>query len=220
MSQRLIRCQKKKIKIKKKVLLTRAFTSDLKGRQSVRATFKLTQGCIEAITIVANQMGIKKKSLFDHLAEDKKSLESIAQEIKNTTLNQDTRVQKTFVISKRSLSSLNEISKNFNAPRDALVEFSIQRLFPIINRERKKHEKRKEFITKINGHYKEGEKILLEIRNELGDDDPIINKLEMVMSSYETAKSNIEAFIERSKGIEEFDLDGMNSYGTSHLPSS
>jgi len=219
-SQRLIRCQKKKIKIKKKVLLTRAFTSDLKGRQSVRATFKLTQGCIEAITIVANQMGIKKKSLFDHLAEDKKSLESIAQEIKNTTLNQDTRVQKTFVISKRSLSSLNEISKNFNAPRDALVEFSIQRLFPIINRERKKHEKRKEFITKINGHYKEGEKILLEIRNELGDDDPIINKLEMVMSSYETAKSNIEAFIERSKGIEEFDLDGMNSYGTSHLPSS
>jgi len=94
-SQRLIRCQKKKIKIKKKVLLTRAFTSDLKGRQSVRATFKLTQGCIEAITIVANQMGIKKKSLFDHLAEDKKSLESIAQEIKNTTLNQDTRVQKT-----------------------------------------------------------------------------------------------------------------------------
>jgi len=152
----------------------------LKGRQSVRATFKLTQGCIEAITIVANQMGIKKKSLFDHLAEDKKSLESIAQEIKNTTLNQDTRVQKTFVISKRSLSSLNEISKNFNAPRDALVEFSIQRLFPIINRERKKHEKRKEFITKINGHYKEGEKILLEIRNELGDDDPIINKLGIV----------------------------------------
>ncbi len=34
------------------------------------------------------------------------------------------------------------------------------------------------------------------IRNQLGDDDLIINKFEMVMSSYETAKSNIEAFIE------------------------
>ena len=34
-------------KQKEKISLTRAFTSDLKGRQSVRATFRLTQGCIE-----------------------------------------------------------------------------------------------------------------------------------------------------------------------------
>jgi hypothetical protein len=176
----------------------------------VRATFRLSEGCIEAISIVANQMGIKQKSLFDHLAEDIKNLKSIAHEIKNTTLNPHNRVQKTFVISRRSRSSLDEISKIFDAPRDALVELSIQRLLPIINRERKKHEKRKEFLAKINRHYKEGEKILNGIRKQLGDDDPIITKFEMVMSSYETAKSNIEAFIDRSKGIEEFDLDAVN----------
>ena len=51
-------------KQKEKISLTRAFTSDLKGRQSVRATFRLTQGCIEAISIVANQMGIKQKISF------------------------------------------------------------------------------------------------------------------------------------------------------------
>lgn len=59
-------------KQKKKILMTRAFTSDLKSRQSVRATFRLTQGCIQGISILANQMGIKQKFLFDHLAEDKK----------------------------------------------------------------------------------------------------------------------------------------------------
>lgn len=187
-----------------------ASTSKLKGKQSVRATFRLSEGCIEAISIVANQMGIKQKSLFDHLAEDIKILESIAHEIKNATFNQHNRIQKTFVISRRSLSSFDEISTSFNAPRDALVELSIQRLLPIIERERKKHEKRKDFLTKINRHYKEGEKILNGIRKQLGDDDPIINKFETVMSSYESAKNNIEAFIDRSRGIEKFDSDDLN----------
>lgn len=187
-----------------------ASTSKLKGKQSVRATFRLSEGCIEAISIVANQLGIKQKSLFDHLAEDLNILESIAGEIKNTTCDIHNRVQKTFVISRKSLSSLDEISESFNASRDSIVELSIQRLLPIIERERKKHEKRKAFLSRINRHYKEGEKILNSIRKQLGDDDPIINKFEMVMSSYKTAKSNIETFIDRSKSIEEFDSDDMN----------
>ena len=49
--------------------LPRTFTSDLRGRQSVRATFKLSEGCIEAISIVAAHLGIKQKSLFDHLGD-------------------------------------------------------------------------------------------------------------------------------------------------------
>ncbi|MFO7496112.1 MAG: hypothetical protein R6X05_10835, partial [Desulfobacterales bacterium] len=44
-----------------------AFSDDLRGRQSVRATFKLTESCINAIHIVAAHMGIKQKSLFDQL---------------------------------------------------------------------------------------------------------------------------------------------------------
>ena len=194
----------------KDISLPRTITSELKGKQSVRATFRLTEGCIEAISIVANQMGIKQKSLFDHLVEDIHSLESIAHEIKNTTFKKQHRVQKTFVISRRSLSSLDEISKIFNAPRDTLVELSIRRLLPIINRERKKHEKRKEFFFKIDKHFKEGENILTDIRKQLGDDDPIINKFEMIMSGYETAKTNIQMFIERSKSIEEFDCDDIS----------
>jgi len=193
-----------------KIFLPLASTSDLKGKQSVRATFRLTGGCIDAISIVAAQLGIKQKSLFDHLAEDIQSLESIAREIKNKKLKKHNRTQKTFVISRRSLSSLDEISKLFNAPRDALVEHSIQRLLPIINKEREKHEKRKVFLARINNHFKEGEKILSDIKKQLGDDDPIINKFEMVMSGYETAKNNIKTFIDRGKSIEDFEADTMS----------
>ncbi len=193
-----------------KFSLPLASTSDLKGKQSVRATFRLTGGCIDAISIVAAQLGIKQKSLFDHLAEDIQSLESIALEIKNKKLKKQNRTQKTFVISKRSLSSLDETSKLFNAPRDALVEYSIQRLLPIINKEREKHEKRKEFLARIKKHFKEGEKILKDIKKQLGDDDPITNKFEMVMSGYETAKSNIKTFIDRGKSIEDFNSDTIS----------
>ncbi len=186
--------------------LFRVLTSELKGKQSVRATFRLTGGCIDAISIVAAQMGIKQKSLFDHLAEDVEALETIAQKIKNTRLKNLNRIQKTFVISRRSLSSLDEISRMFNAPRDALIEYSVQRLLPFIDKERKKHEKRKELFLKIKKHFQDGEKIRQQIKKQLGDDDPMTDQYEITMSGYEAAKYNIESFIERSKNIENFDF--------------
>jgi HD superfamily phosphodiesterase len=156
-------------------------------------------------------MGIKQKSLFDHMVEDIESLKSIAREIKQTKTKRQGRIQKTFVISRKSLASLDEISNMFNISRDGMVEYSIQRLLPIINRERTKHEIRKEFLIKIKTHFQQGEKMLNDIRKQLGDDDPIINKFAMVMSSYETVKENMESFIDRSKNIETFDADNMNS---------
>ena len=47
------------------ISLPRTFTADLRSRQSVRATFKLTEGCIDAISIVAAHLGIKQKSLIE-----------------------------------------------------------------------------------------------------------------------------------------------------------
>ncbi|UCD90475.1 MAG: hypothetical protein JSW04_03270, partial [Desulfobacterales bacterium] len=175
-------------KIQKKMdfSLPKTLTSELKKRQSVRATFRLSEGCIDAISIVATQMGIKQKSLFDHLAEDMNRLKSIAREIKDMQIKKPGRVQKTFVISRKSLSSLDEISNRFNASRDTLIEHSMQSLLPIIHKERVKHERRKAFLVKIKKHFQQGENILNDLRKQLGDDDPIIHKFAMVMSSYET----------------------------------
>ena len=140
--------------------LPRSLTSGLRGRQSVRATFKLTEGCIDAISIVATHLGIKQKSLFDHLIDDMQSLSSIAREIRNSKMQIQNRVQKTFVMSRKSLLSLEKVSKNYNAPRDTLVEFSVQRLLPIIARERERHEKRKEILAGLTKHFNQGVKIL------------------------------------------------------------
>jgi hypothetical protein len=177
---------------------------DLRGRQSVRATFKLSSRAIEALSIVAVHLGIKQKSLFDHLIEDVQTLNTIAQEIEADQFRTMDRVQKTFVISRRTLVCLDEISKEFRAPRDALVEYSIQRLLPVILREREKHRKRKKLRDEINLHLEEGLQLLEKSRSLLGEDDPVTARLEAAITYYETAQASIAHFVEKGDIIEEF----------------
>jgi len=184
--------------------------SGLRGRQSVRATFKLSSGCIEAISIVAAQLGIKQKSLFDHLAQDSASLNAIAKKVQNARVGAENRVQKTYVISRSSLSLLDEISRAFNAPRDALVEFSVRRLLPVIDNEQKKYEMRKAAFSGIQQHLNKGRQLLEKMIGQLGEDDPVVTKLASVMDTYVGATKAIENFLERTQGIENFDPENLN----------
>ena len=177
---------------------------DLRGRQSVRATFKLSSRAIDALSIVAAHLGIKQKSLFDHLIEDVEALNFIAKEIEAEQFRTTRRVQKTYVISRRTLSYLEQISREFDAPRDALVEYSIQRLLPVINRERKKHHQRKQVLEAVNGHLEDGLRLLEKTKDILGENDPVSTRLAVAMSAYLTAQRTIEDYIEKGSMIEDF----------------
>jgi hypothetical protein len=181
-------------------------TEDLRGRQSVRATFRLSEACIRAISILATQLGIKQKSVFDHLLEDDQVLKNVAVELEDTEFDPNDRIQKTFVISRRSLSFLDTISSQHNAPRDALVEHSVRRLLPIIARERKKHEIRKALLTEIGNHLSEGEKLLTKAQKKLGTDDPIVQKLQTATDAYKNTCDDIAGFVENGRIIEEFQI--------------
>jgi hypothetical protein len=179
--------------------------NDLRGRQSVRATFKLTSDCIEAISIVAAQMGIKQKSLFDHLFQDTDALSTIARQYSNARLQSVNRVQKTFVMSRNSLLSLEDVAKHFNAPRDVLIEISVQRLLPIINTERQRYAKRKAVFSKIGKHLEQGRKLLKESYSELGEEDLLTDRFTAAMGMYESAFKQMSNFMERGKSIEAFE---------------
>ncbi len=184
--------------------LPRPSTDDLRGRQSVRATFKLSARAIDAMSIVSVHLGIKQKSLFDHLIEDARSLSQIARELEVDKFRPPDRVQKTFVISRRTLSSLDEISKQFQAPRDALVEFSIQRLLPVIEQERERHHRRKEVLKDLNHHLADGLKLLNKSKSLLGENDPVFIKLASAIKAMIDAQANVNAFVEKGEIIEEF----------------
>ena len=178
--------------------------ADLRGRQSVRATINLSARAIDVLSIVATQLGIKQKSLYDQLIEDVQSLNVIANEIEDDVLDALERVQKTFVVSRRTLSCLEQTSRQFNAPRDALVEYSIQRLLPVIAKERERHSKRKAILNDINAHLAQGLKTLQKAQSLLGEEDPVYARFETAMQSLANAQGHIENYVKRGSAIEEF----------------
>jgi len=186
------------------ISLPKTSSDDLRGKQSVRATFKLSEDAVKALSIVATHLGIKQKSLFDHLIEDVQSLKSIALECQSHNIGTHYRVQKTYVLSRRTLSSLDETSKNYNAPRDVLVEYSIKRLLPIISKERKRHEERKEVLKELEEYLAQGEHILEKLNSSLGKEDSVYVKFEKAMEGVRTAFHFIHEFIEKGKSIEDF----------------
>ncbi|MGA9535551.1 MAG: hypothetical protein WBR24_06550 [Desulfobacterales bacterium] len=185
-------------------MLPQPSSRDLRGRQSVRATFKLTARAIETMSAVSIHLGIKQKSLFDHLVDDIKALEVIAREVQTTKFDEPSRVQKTFVLSRRTLNSLELASVNFQTPRDALVEYSIQRLMPVITKEKEKHQKRKALLSRINGFLDSGEQIMQEAREWLGEEDPVFDELARAMTVLLNARDDIAVFIDKGKIIEKF----------------
>ena len=177
---------------------------DLRGRQSVRATFKLSARAIDTLSIVAVHLGIKQKSIFDHLIEDAQSLRIIAQEVDSETFNALERIQKTFVISRRTLRSLEEIAAKFNSSRDALVELSIQRLLPIIYREQEKHERRKKLFNEIDHFLDQGVRLHEKLETDLGEDDVVATEFRGAIEALIEARSHIGAFIVKGQIIENF----------------
>ena len=91
------------------VMLSESYSADLRGRQSVRTTFKLTPRSIDALSLLAGQLGIKQKSIFDHLVDDTGALQALAREIENRDSSDQERVPKTYVISRRTLENLEQI---------------------------------------------------------------------------------------------------------------
>lgn len=161
---------------------------DLKKRQSVRATFKLPEESISLLRLVARQLGVKQKSLFDQLTNNPLTLRQMIQDSLNFVENQKNRQQKTFVISRSALLSITTTAKQENISRDRLVEISISRLMPILADEQKRHEKRKEIVSEMKEHLRQGEKIMNKVDALLGNDNQVF---EMLQKQQQLARKNI-----------------------------
>ena len=177
---------------------------DLRGKQSVRATFKLSQKAIDAIGLVAVHMGIKQKSLFDHIIEDMEALDELAQNIRIQQFKKIQRKQKTFVLSRRTIEALTQISETHGMPRDALVEYSVQRLESLIQTDKLRHEERKKYIAALADHFEHGERLYLRAAETLGEDDPLCRRMEKAILANRKAALDISEFMEKSKVLEDF----------------
>ena len=177
---------------------------DLKGKQSVRATFRLSQQVIDLLALIADQLGIKQKSLFDQLVEDATVLERIAKDDNEYGQNRVERKQKTFVLSRSSLSVLNSVASKRNISRDLLVEISIRRLLPIIESEIEKHNHRKALLKEMEKYLKKGEVLLEKTEELLGKDDFLYGLIESQVAMVQKNCSTIDQVVQKGTPMEEW----------------
>jgi hypothetical protein len=180
----------------------------LKGMQSVRATFTLPKYAINLISTVANQLGVKQKSIFDHLVENKDIIEQIADEAKQYEPEKKQRKQKTFVLSRNCLNILDAFAQEYKLPRDVLVELSIRQLDPVIAQEKQRHENRKLLLAQMQAFRQVGSRFLDRSRDLAGRDDETVQKLESFFSQYDRSMEELEAIIEKGKSVEQFQASG------------
>jgi hypothetical protein len=183
--------------------ITEETTAGLRGRQSVRTTFKLSERSIDALSILAGQLGIKQKSLFDHLIEDTQALKTIAKDFDDFSSRMH-RVAKTYVVSRKSLESLERVSLQYDTPRDALVEYSIERILPLLAREKEKHRKRKLLLEDLHGYLQHGTKLLQQAQDDLGQDDPVFQEILNMMRVVKNCCRGVEQSVAKGNKIEDF----------------
>ncbi|MCL7489270.1 MAG: hypothetical protein M8357_13975 [Desulfobulbaceae bacterium] len=176
----------------------------LKGRQSVRATFRLPEHIINLLGIVAAQLGIKQKSLFDQLVEDRDVLTKVAEKAPDIVHEQKKKRQKTFVLSRKSLDVLDSVARQQKIPRDFLVEISIERLLPVINSEQEKHKKRKLIYKDMEAYLHQGKKLLRKTERLLGKEDQVSLKLRKIVNTCEANASELASTIEDGRAMEDF----------------
>lgn len=176
----------------------------LKGRQSVRASFRLPEHVINLLGMVSSQLGIKQKSLFDQLVEDRDVLTKVAEEASGVVQENEARRQKTFVLSRQSLEVLDLVAKQQALPRDYLVEISIERLLPVINAEQKKHEKRKLIYKDMETYLLHGQQLLHKIEDVLGKEDPVSVKLRKIVHICEANVTELAEIIEGGRSMEDY----------------
>ncbi|MDW7773536.1 MAG: hypothetical protein SCH71_11680 [Desulfobulbaceae bacterium] len=175
---------------------------DLKGKQSVRATFRLPQQVIDLLSVIAAQLGIKQKSLFDQLVENPTVLKKIADDAEDYDAVTGERVQKTYVISRSTLTALDRVAGNRKIPRDILVEISINRLLPIIEAELEKHEKRKVLLKDLQTYLKQGKQLRKKTQNLLGTEDQVYEMIDQQVRICERNVALIEDIVEKGKPME------------------
>lgn len=146
-------------------------TEELRAKQSVRTTFKLPEKTINLLKVSAKHLGIKQKTLLDQLLEDKKALELLVDDAAIHSRDENDCRPKTFVLSKKALEQIEEVSSSYETPRDLLVELSVSRLVSYVDALAETHDKRRTLFNDLDRYREQLEELSAKARAMLQEED-------------------------------------------------
>lgn len=182
----------------------------LRGRQSVRTTFRLPVYLIELLGIIAEQFGVNQKSLIDQLIEDKDVLNEVAEYVVDHLPENYERRSKTYVLSRQALLALERVAGERRISRDILVEFSIRRLLPVMLSEREKHFRRVKILGEIEEYLHHGNELLQKAENLLGKADPVYEMMSRMIGLGNETVVNVTDIVARGKTLENVIVDNYS----------
>ena len=150
---------------------------ELKAKQSVRTTFRLTDKTINLMKVAAKHLGIRQKTLLDQILEDEKALNLLADDAITYARNENKCRPKTLVLSQKALDLMGEISYRYDIPRDFLIELSVARLASYINSLAETHAKRRTFMEELDQYSTHISDLFNKAGNMLQEDDVFKVKL-------------------------------------------
>lgn len=182
-------------------------SAGLKKKQSVRTTFRLPDEIINLLSVVASQLGLKQKSLFDQLVEDRELLERLVEKTIGAVDFEKKKVRpKTFVVSRNSLHILDSMARENNIPRDLLVEISIRRLIPVLSSEHEKQTKRKRIHEEVDAFFNQGEKLLQKASRLLGKEDDYYILLKDTIERCRENTRELKSIVGKGKAMDDFEF--------------
>ena len=173
----------------------------LRGKQSVRATFRLSDQMIDLLKVAANHLEVQQKSLIDELVQNRETLDQVAHEAQEIMQQSTERRQKTFVLSRNALTLLDDISDKHDLSRDQLVELCISRLIPFVDAEQEKHEQRRLLIREVNQFLENGKTLLEKADALLGADDRFRVKLEKIVNYTERNIKELREYVKEKQTL-------------------
>ena len=176
----------------------------LRGRQSVRATFRLPTEMVSLLSVAASHLGLKQKSLFDQLVENRQVLEQVAASAEGYQPSADRRQQKTYVLSRNSLAALDLVARTHGLARDLLVEISISRLLPVLSAEQERQQNRKAVLVELEEYWQEGRALLARTGERLSSEDPATRQLAALVDQCERVVRELRDQVERGRAMEDY----------------
>jgi hypothetical protein len=213
--------------------LSGAYTTDLKDRESVRTTFKISTLSAETIKVLAKHHGIRFKEVFDNLCaqflkerlmekiSDKSELDQapllqqlaylveqqIAQKPDQYNEQKKDLVRKSQVVSRGALRTLNEVSKEYKIPRDLLVDWSLAimrtRFDDDIETTQEQYEQAEEMIA---GFIATGNRLYDDLDDLLEANDPLLARFDYPMIMLDNLLLAIKAYLKDGTPIDPDDF--------------
>lgn len=150
------------------------------GPKPLRTTMRLSKGGHDAIDRISVIRKVKNAEVFKsilvvaEILRDKKVdlISNIKSETKNET------IRKTYVINKDTFLQLTKIAQELKISRDLLIDKTVAVLdFLLDNELQDRIDKFSKFLERINTLFDEAEKIRLELKKEVAENDPFLDEV-------------------------------------------